>query len=389
MLDTLFWMMLFVVFYTYLGYGLLIYLIVKIRGKNLRLTNRADSNDLPRVVHLIAAYNEENYIDDKITNSLNLSYPRDKYEVWVVTDGSSDGTAEITKKRKEVRHFHQDTRMGKIHAVNRVMPLVESDIVVFSDANTQINQDGLLNMVMNYSDPKVGVVAGEKRIHMDDRDVASSAGEGLYWKYESFLKQFDYYLYSTVGAAGELFSIRTNLFEKVPDDTIIEDFYLSMRIAAEGYRIAYEPTSYAVEHGSDSVKEESKRKIRIAAGGLQAIWRLRDLFNISRYGWLSFQFVSHRVLRWTLAPLFLPFILIINGVLALDSNIFYGTLLSFQIIFYLLALMGWVLQFFKTKVKVFFVPFYFVFMNWAVYIGFIRVVSNKQSAIWERAKRKE
>ena len=383
-----FWMMVFIVCYTYLGYGLFVYALVKIKGKNLNIVDITDHQELPSVVHLIPAYNEAEYIDDKITNSLSLSYPGDKYEIWVVTDGSTDATKEIVKNRREIRLFHHADRKGKIHAVNRVMPMIESDIVVFSDANTEINSDALLNMVKHFSDPKVGVVAGEKQIQVASKDGASSVGEGFYWKYESFLKQYDYYLYSTVGAAGELFSIRTALFEEIPVDTIIEDFYLSMKIASKGYRIAYEPTSYAVEHSSASIKEESKRKIRIAAGGLQAIWRLRNLFNVFRYGLLSFQFTSHRAFRWTLAPLFLPFIFIVNLILAIDGQGLYRLLLVLQIIFYLLALVGWMLQFLKTRIKIFFIPFYFVFMNWAVYLGFFRMMSGKQSVIWERASRK-
>ncbi|MEM6831564.1 MAG: glycosyltransferase, partial [Bacteroidota bacterium] len=324
----------------------------------------------------------------KITNSLNLDYPTDQYQVWVVTDGSTDKTPDIVRDYPNVTHFHEDARKGKIHAVNRVMPHINADIVVFSDANTHINKVAIKNMIQHFHNEKVGVVAGEKRIHIDEKDEASSAGEGLYWKYESFLKQKDYALYSTVGAAGELFAIRTSLFEEVSEDMLIEDFYLSMSIAAKGFIIAYEPDSYAVEHSSASVKEESKRKIRIAAGGLQATWRLKHLFNVFRYKWLSFQFVSHRVLRWTLAPLFLPFILILNGILASTSSGLYVGLFGLQLLFYLLALIGWVLQFIKTKIKVFFIPFYFVFMNIAVYLGFVRLMRGKQSVLWARAERK-
>ncbi len=389
MLFYLFWLMLFVVFYTYVGYAILVAVLVKIRGKDLKHSDQGKQSQLPSIVHLIAAYNEEDYIDGKITNSLNLTYPKDRYEVWVVTDGSSDKTPEIVGKRKEVRHFHLPERRGKIHAVNRVMKEITSDIVVFSDANTEINQDGLLTMIRHFDNPKVAVVAGEKRIKVSKEDEATSSGEGFYWKYESFLKRYDYFLYSCVGAAGELFSIRTGLFEPVPEDTIIEDFYLSLNIASRGYRIAYEPEAYAMESSSSSIEEESKRKIRIAAGGLQAIFRLRKLFNIFKYRWLSFQFISHRVLRWTLAPLFLPLILLTNVILVLGSSgIFLKVLLVLQVLFYALALLGYFLQSIKMKRKFLFIPFYFVFMNWSVYLGLRRILFGKQTVLWERASRK-
>lgn len=268
------------------------------------------------------------------------------------------------------------------------MPLIHSKVTVFSDANTLLNREALKLLAGHYQNKEVGGVSGEKRIAMEKSDDASSSGEGIYWKYESFLKKYDYKLYSVVGAAGELFSIRTDLYEHIPKDTLIEDFYLTLIIAKKGFRIAYEPYAFATEKSSASVKEESKRKIRISAGGLQAIWRLRDLLNIVKYGWLSFQFVSHRVLRWTLAPLALPAIFIVNLILALNGQVFYQVLFFLQIACYLLAFLGWMLQKQKLKLKIFFVPYYFVFMNISVYLGFIRLITGKQSVTWERAERK-
>jgi len=384
-MELVFWSLISVVIYTYIGYGVLIFVLVKLkRVNNLRIIE----DQLPSIVHLIAAYNEEKDIRKKIENSLDLDYPESKYEVWVVTDGSSDKTPEIVSEYKKVRLFHQEKREGKIHAVNRVMPLIHSEVTVFSDANTVLNREALELLAAHYQNKDVGGVSGEKRIAMEKSDDASSSGEGIYWKYESFLKKYDYKLYSVVGAAGELFSIRTDLYEHIPKDTLIEDFYLTLLIAKKGFRIAYEPNAFATEKSSLSVKEESKRKIRISAGGLQAIWRLRDLLNIVKYGWLSFQFVSHRVLRWTLAPLALPAVFIVNLILALNGQVFYQVLFFLQIVCYLLAFLGWLLQKQKLKLKIFFVPYYFVFMNVSVYLGFIRLISGKQSVKWERAGRK-
>ena len=179
------------------------------------------------------------------------------------------------------------------------MEFVDTPIVVYSDANTEVNKEAMKNMIRHYENPKVGAISGEKRISVSDSDSAT-AGEGIYWKYESFLKKLDSQFYSAVGAPGELFSIRTKFYRPVPPDTLVEDFFLTMSIAKDGYKIVYEPDAYAVEAKSASVGEEMKRKIRIGAGGLQAVYRLSPLLNIFKHGRLSFQYISHRVLRLSL-----------------------------------------------------------------------------------------
>ncbi len=381
-----FWFFLFIVFYTYVGYGVILLFLVKIRGSKINPVIY-ESHELPHVTHIIAAYNEEDFIVDKIKNSISLDYPSEKYNLWIVTDGSSDKTPELVKTFPEAQLYHKDERNGKIHAVNRVMKEVKSPIVIYSDANTELNSDAIKNIVRHYNDPKVGCVAGEKRVRQEEID-SSAASEGFYWKYESFLKKYDYQLYSVVGAAGELFSIRTRLYEEVDRNMLIEDFYLSLRINQKGYRTAYEPDAYALENSSENVKEESKRKIRIAAGGFQAMRKLLPLLNIFNHGWLSFQYISHRVLRWAVAPFALPLLIIINVFLAMDS-FFYAVILLLQIVFYSAALLGFLLQKIKIKVKVLFIPFYFTFMNVSVYRGLVRYLKGNQSVLWERAARKK
>jgi cellulose synthase/poly-beta-1,6-N-acetylglucosamine synthase-like glycosyltransferase len=269
------------------------------------------------------------------------------------------------------------------------MPLVDTPIVVFTDANTTLNAQAILNLVKHYADPKTGAVAGEKRINTASKDEASSAGEGIYWRYESLLKRWDGELYSAVGAAGELFSIRTELYENIPKDTLIEDFYLTMTVLRKGYRIAYAADAYAVENSSASVAEELKRKIRISAGGLQASWRLRDLLNPFQYGIFSWQFLSHKVLRWTLAPLALPIILLSNVALALSGSLLYQVIFGLQIIFYLLAGLGWIFERRQLKIKAFFIPYYFCVMNYSVFLGFLRLIKGRQTVLWEKAERKK
>ncbi|MCY7359915.1 MAG: glycosyltransferase family 2 protein, partial [Rudanella sp.] len=239
-------------------------------------------------------------------------------------------------------------------------------------------------------------VTGEKRIQVDNAESAAGSGEGLYWRYESFLKKLDAELHTIVGAAGELFAIRTDLYEPVEPDTLLDDFIISLRIAGRGYRVEYAPDAYALERPSHSVGEEQKRKVRIAAGGFQAMKRLAYLLNIFRYGWLSFQYVSHRVLRWAVTPFCLPLLLVLNVLILLvlpfsdnhpTASFFWWTILAGQSIFYATAYVGYILENRQTRWKLTFVPFYFVFMNWCVLLGFARFNRGNLAGIWEKSKR--
>jgi biofilm PGA synthesis N-glycosyltransferase PgaC len=380
-----FWLSTAILVYTYLGYGVLVYVLARLKARK-GPPEPADA-DLPELTVVIAAYNEADYIEHKILNTLSLDYPADKLKLLIVTDGSDDGTPDIVAGYERVHLMHLPERRGKIHAVNRVMKAVDTPIVVFSDANTTLNAPALKNLVRHYQDPAVGGVAGEKRIIAKGSDNASGSGEGLYWKYESFLKKKDSQLYAVMGAAGELFSIRTALFEEPPVNMIIEDFYMSLRIVSKGYRFIYEPDAYATETASASVGDEWKRKVRICAGGFQAITRLWPLLNPVKHGVVTFQYVSHRVLRWTLAPLSLVLMLVTSATLALFGSQFYLWMLAGQLMFYALALTGYVLRDRKIAIKGFFVPFYFSVMNLSVFAGFVRFLRGRQSVVWEKAAR--
>lgn len=389
MLQWLFWFSTLVIVYTYLGYGMLLYLVKLLFFKKKNMIQ----SENPALTVLIAAYNEADWIEEKLHNTLSLDYPADLLQVIVVTDGSTDETFQRAKVYAassdiQIQVLHEPERRGKLAAIERVMPLVKTPVVVFTDANTTLNPQALQNLVKHYADPKIGAVAGEKRIYIASKDEASSAGEGLYWRYESLLKKWDAELYSAVGAAGELFSIRTELFENIPADTLIEDFYLTMTVLRKGYRIGYASDAYAIEGASASVGEELKRKIRIAAGGLQASWRLRDLLNPFQYGIFSWQFFSHKMLRWTLAPLALPLVFLLNLFLYFSPGGVYTLLLILQILFYFLAILGWIFAKRQIKIKAFFIPYYFCLMNYSVFLGLVRLWKGQQSVLWEKSERK-
>lgn len=391
-LYIIFWLAIFIVFYTYLGYGILLFFLVRLKRLLRKETPIRHSDDFePDVCMFVAAYNEKAYVDEKVKNHLSLAYPQKKIQhVWI-TDGSDDGTEEALRKYPHLEVYHQPERGGKIGAINRGMQYVKAPIVIFSDANTTLSPDAVRIMAGFFADPGVGCVAGEKRIIMGDKEQAASAGEGIYWKYESTLKKWDAELYSVVGAAGELFAIRRELFQEVEKDTLLDDFMISLRIASKGYTIQYSPDAYAIESSSANVKEELKRKVRIAAGGIQSIVRLKHLLNPFRYGILSFQYISHRVLRWTLTPALLPLILVLNILLA-DKEGFlsagpYNLLLVLQVLFYLAAMVGAWLENRKIRFKLLFIPYYFFVMNYAVFLGVFRYMKGRQSVNWDRAKR--
>lgn len=386
-----FWISCFIVFYSYIGYGILLWCLVKLKQLFSQNKQVSPSNTpLPAVALVVAAYNEEDYIREKIENSLSLNYPPDLLEIIFVTDGSTDNTASIVKEYHSVKLLHEPARKGKSAAMNRSIQFVNSQIIIFCDANTQLNKDCVLEIVKHYSDPKVGGVAGEKVIIQTEVNTAAAAGEGIYWKYESFLKKLDSDLFSAVGAAGELFSIRKELFVPAPEGTIIEDFVQSLTVCKKGFVLRYEPKAYAAEAPSASIKDEMKRKVRICAGAFQAMGLLKELFNPFKHPILSFQFISHRVLRWTICPLALALMLVANILLViLKANVFYQFFLMAQLLFYVMALTGWFLANKDIKVKLLYIPFYFLFMNFAVFLGFRRYLQNKQTVLWEKAARQK
>src|SRR5574344_2295424 len=437
LITIIFYISIFLVFYTYIGYGLLIYLIliIKRRFKQNKETEDID-NIIPEVTLFIAAYNEDYVVEEKMKNCYEIDYPKDKLKILWITDGSNDKTNELLKQYENITLLFQPERKGKTAAINRGMKFVNTPITVFTDssndktnellkqyenitllfqperkgktaainrgmkfvntpitvftdANTFINSSSIKDIINSFNNKNVGCVACEKRINNNSRENNAAKNESLYWKYESKLKQMDSELNSTIGAAGELYAIRTSLFEEMPDNTLLDDFILSMRIAMKGYIILYCEKAYAIENGSANINEERKRKIRIAAGGIQSIIMLKELLNIFKYKLLSFQYISHRVLRWSITPLCLLLIIPINIYLvAKYENIIYILVLIAQIIFYLCGIIGWYYSIKSNKNKLISIPYYFLFMNLNVIKGFFYLKNKKNNdGTWEKSKR--
>ncbi len=391
-LVAIFWILVFLVFYTYAGYGLVAWFWISIRGffpsSNKKVNE--DAFELPKLALIIAAYNEEQILAGKINNSLALDYPPEKIRILIVTDGSTDRSAQIVKDFPSLIHLHQPVRRGKVAAINRAVTAAgDVDILVFSDANTMLNKEALLRLISHYKNPMVGGVSGEKKVI----DLAGSTvrGESFYWRYESGLKKLDASFYTIVGAAGELFSIRRMLYEAVPEDVILDDFYVSLKVCEKGYQVKYEPTAFAMEKPSLTMHDEAERKKRISAGAFQSMIIFAHLMNPLRYGKLSFQYLSRRVFRWVICPLALPLIFLLNVyfyIAEITPEKLYGLIFYTQVIFYILAALGWMFAGKKAgNNKVIHIPYYFLFMNLSVWYGFFRFIKGRQSAIWEKVNR--
>ena len=377
MMATRFWLCMAIVVYTYVGYGIVLYLLVFVKRLATKAKPLADITDdrLPEVTLMVCAYNEEDIIAEKMDNTRRLDYPSDRLHLVWVTDGSNDNTNVLLSAYPEVKVIYFPERRGKAAALKHGIKEIDTEIVMMTDANTMLNPKAVREVARLMQDPKVGCVSGEKKVMARSDSDEAAQGEGLYWKYESTLKRLDSELYSAMGAAGELCVIRRQLMTDIPDDTLLDDFIISMEIVKKGYKIAYTSNAYAMEYGSADLHEESKRKRRIAAGGLQSCWRLRSLMNPLRHPVVAFQFVSHRVLRWTITPVCLFALVPLNTLLVLSGEgIVYTIIWILQILFYASAAAG-------VRISK-----YFIFMNLNVFRG-MAYLFNNSTGMWEKAKR--
>lgn len=399
-LKIAFWVCIVLVFYTYLGYGIVLYVLLKLKHmlgfRRIEPVMPLNDELLPPVTLMICAYNEEDVIAEKMENIRQIDYPREKLCVMWVTDGSNDSSNKLLSAYDDVTLVFSPERRGKAAAMQHGLQENKAEFVVFTDANTMLNPGSIREIVRLFMNPQVGCVSGEKRVAARQTPAGSaqadsqiaSEGEGIYWKYESTLKRWDSELYSAMGAAGELFAVRMSVYEAAPSNALLDDFMISMLILQKGYKIAYTSNAYAMEYGSANLEEESKRKRRIAAGGLQSIWWLRSLMNPFRHPKTSFLFVSHRVLRWSITPFALMALIPLNVALVfMKGGTVYHVIWLLQILFYASAFLGYWLSTKGHKSRLLYVPYYFLFMNLNVFRGIAYLRTHKSSGAWEKAKR--
>jgi cellulose synthase/poly-beta-1,6-N-acetylglucosamine synthase-like glycosyltransferase len=370
-----------IILYSYVGYPLLLAVISVFKSRS-----KQTATQLPLVTVIIAAYNEEAVIGKKIENTLAADYPLEKLQLIVAAQGSTDRTAAIAAAFPNVLVMQSAERKGKAVAVNEAVAQAIHPVVVLTDANTLLTPQTIQRLVLKLNDAATGAVAGEKKVV--DANNATVSGEGLYWRYESWLKQQETVFYTVVGAAGELFAFKKELFVPIPAHAVTDDFFLSLSVNMQGKKVAYAADAISTEAASHSLKDEWNRKLRIAAGGIQSLLLVKKALNPFRYPVLSFQFFSHRVLRWLFCgPAFL--VLLLANVMLANTTSFacYGVVLLLQILFYVFALIGYFISVQKKSFFLFTVPFYIVFMHAAMMAGFVRYFTNGQSVLWEKAQR--
>ena len=380
LLVVVFWVSLGTVLYTYFLYPLLLWLL----GRGHRrpfLRRRVKASDLPTVTMVFSAYNEEAVIEQKLANCRQLNYPPEKLRFLIGSDGSTDRTGEILSRLDSPRfsvHLFEKRR-GKVQVLNDLMRRVDSEIVVFSDANTLYQRNAIDKLVWAFQDQRVGCVIGKLNLIAATDDTQVCRTEGLYWRYENVIKRLESQLGIVPSINGGIFAIRRVLFEPLPPHAITEDQVLGMRIMALGYRCEFAERARAWESVSDW-SGELRRRIRISAGNFQSLFFVP---RIMCCGPVSFAFISHKLLRW-LVPFCLLAILLSN--LFLSGTPFYGFAMLAQVFFYGCGILGTLLPAVGQGLKVLMIPKYFLAMNLAILIGFTRFVTGRQRVTWNKGR---
>ena len=387
--DIVFFVCLVLVAYVYILYPLVVFTLASIAqtkgdfkyvlSRGERRASRGTSSPLPSVSIVIAVFNEENVIEDRIANCLTVDYPRDKLEITIVSDGSSDRTNEIVSgyANQGVKLIALPTRNGKAFALNRAIPETSGEILLLTDSNTTYDQGAVRKLVRHFDDTGIGGVCGELRVRPFDQDTAE---ESAYWKFENFLKFMESRLNMTLGANGGIYAIRRGAFRPIPDGTIVDDFVVFLNVRKAGFKTLFDPEAIAYERSAPSLRDEYQRKTRIGSGDLQSL-RLAAGFLSPNAGPVSFAFWSHKVLRWSV-PFLLIGLFVSNLALARESALFLA-ILVLQCVFYASSIAGA----FLTGCVLFKAPYYFVSMNMALLHGFVRYAVGAQKGTWERTER--
>jgi len=374
-------MALILISYAYCFYPVLLWLLDRFFKVQKFLSNE----DCPPVSLIVAAYNEEKVIESRIRNCLALDYPKDKLEIIIASDGSSDGTTDIVRRYAPegvVLHAYAERR-GKVNVLNETVPKAKYSIVLFSDANTAFTRQAVKKLVRYFADPNVGCVCGGLQF-VNAEGSNTGELEGIYWRYETFLKKIEGRRGALLGANGAIFAIRKGLYQSLESDTIIEDFVLPMRILQKGFACLYASEASAIEEAAHKIVHERQRRVRIGAGDFQSLFRLLPMLNPFR-GFPALAFFSHKVLRW-LAPFFLAVAFAAN-IFLLTSGRPYIFIFILQCAFYSAALAGRGMVRRKKQFKLLSLAYYFASMNLALFLGFLKFLQGTQSVKWNRTER--
>lgn len=379
MTEIAFWSAVVLIAFTYVGYSLVILVLSRLVHNPVKR-----SPIEPKVTYLITAYNEEKNIAAKLEQVMTLDYPGDKLEIIVASDGSTDRTDEIVKgfADRGVKLIRVEGRMGKTETQNQAVKQASGDIVIFSDATTRYERSAIRNLVRNYADPSVGAVSGRYE-YCNPTGAAIGLGSILFWKYENMIKTMQTNIKTITGCCGCIYSVRREAYTPLPAD-IISDLVEPLKVLEKGYRIVFEPEAIAYEETTEKSKEEFRMRVRVITRGMRGLLYMKMLFNPFRYPFVSFQLLSHKVLRWFI-PVFLAVALVSN--LFLAGVPFYNATLALQLSFYALALIGFVAEKRNILAKPLTIPLYFVTVNLAAVVAMYRIWKGHKAVTWETVRK--
>ena len=383
-LEITFWTSVSVIAYVYLAYPVLVWALSRLfpsgDGRQQPFVYR-NPDQWPFVSLVISAYREESSILSRLENAVKCDYPADRFEILVGVDGNEDLTGELVREFNDprVRLVQFPIRRGKASVLNDVIPQARGELLVLSDANTDMDPSALRKLIQHFSDSTVGGVCG--RLILRDSSTGSNV-DGAYWRYENFLKECEGRFGTLLGMNGAIYALRKSLYQPIPANTIIDDFLIGMRIHLRGQRLVYEESAVAHEETAPNISGEFHRRARIGAGGFQSLPKLVRLLN-PFCGRIALAFWSHKVLRWS-CPILLLAALVSNVLL---QGPLYRSLLVLQLGFYLLAALGGVTRPSGALARLIRLPAMFVGMNAALAVGFFRLVTGRQTGIWKRTAR--
>ncbi len=365
-----------VLLYVYVGYPLLVYAVSRLRPKTVKRGKYA-----PKVTILITAYNEEKIIREKLKNTFEVNYPPEKIEILVASDGSTDRTDAIVKSfhPQKVKLFRQEGRKGKTYTQNKAVEQATGEIILFSDATTMYRQNVLREMLPNFADETVGCVAG-KLIYIDNSKSNVGKGAKSYWNYETFLKEAESNACSLIGASGCLYAVRKSAYQPMYPEAC-SDFLICTVVYRQGLRSVYEPNAVCTEETNKKTDKEMRMRVRVISQTFTDLWRNREMLNPFRNGFYAVELFSHKVLRYAV-PLFLILILF-SSLIAAFQSLFFAAIYALQILFYLTAFIGWLLEKRNAKIGVFAIPLYFVLANLASVLAFFKFLQGENYARWE------
>lgn len=376
-----FWLSAFLILFTYVGYPALMFGL----SIFLRKPRSCDENHLPAVSMLVAAFNEEAVLAEKISNCLALDYPREKLEILIGSDGSNDGTNAIMAAHAgaTIRVFPYASRRGKAAVLNALAGEARGEILVFSDANTMYRRDAIRRLVPYFADAQVGGVCG-RLVLLNRNGLSEAEGERFYWDYENYLKYLEGKIKTVFGANGAIYAIRRELYHPLPTSkAVMDDFLIPLHIVQRGYDIVYDKDAVVYESAAPSLRAEFRRKVRIGAANFHGIREILPLLSPTR-GFVAFGLWSHKIIRW-----FAPFLLLamLAANISLLGEPHYNLLFGLQMAFYGAALCAWLLDALGLHVPVLIYPYYFVVVNLALLIGFFKFLTNSQRPAWARVER--